>query len=195
MKKLTAILIAVVLLVSIAGCAKSEETAGNPTPSNPQLLTKAKAQDIALEQAGFTADQVAQIHTEYEVKDSTPLYKVEFHQGEYEYAYIIHAETGEVLSWDKERDPIDAPITTPADPNAPTPLTQPQAQAIALEHAQVTDVSSMVTKYEIDDGVPQYEIEFRKDDYEYDYTIHAETGEILEQSKEYDPPKTPPVEP
>lgn len=61
------------------------------------------------------------------------------------------------------------------------PLTANDAIAIALEDANLTqaDVRNIGTEYEIDDGVPTYEIEFRTDDAEYDYTIHAETGKIL----------------
>lgn len=216
MKKLTAIVVSVLLLVSIAGCAqsKSKASAGSTTTPNPtqaQLLTKEQAQSIALEHAGLTAGEVTRLRVEYEVDDRIPQYEVDFRQGDYDFDYTIHAETGAVLEWDKEYDPVDAtPVTSspttapttsaPVEPEpepepTPVPLTQPQAEAIALEHAKVTEVSNLVTRYEIDDGVPQYEIEFRKDDYEYDYTIHAESGKILEWDKEYDPPKTTPTEP
>ena len=40
------------------------------------------------------------------------------------------------------------------------------------------------TAYELDDGTPGYEIDFRHGNTEYDYTIHAKTGEILEWDKE-----------
>lgn len=69
------------------------------------------------------------------------------------------------------------------------PLTANDAVAIALEDANLTqaDVRNIWTEYEIDDGIPTYEIEFRTDWAEYDYTIHAETGKILswDQDTEY----------
>lgn len=210
MKKFTAIAIAVLLLVSIAGCAssKSKTTAGSttkPTTAQNQPLTREQAQAVALEHAKLTEDQVTNLRAEYEVDDGIGQYEVDFRQGDYDFDYTIHAEKGTVLEWDKEYEPVKAPAATeppttaptkPAEPKpTPKPLTQAQAESIALEHAKVTEVSNLVTKYEIDDGVPQYEIDFRKDDYEYDYTIHAETGDILEWDKEYDPPKTAPVEP
>jgi uncharacterized membrane protein YkoI len=37
----------------------------------------------------------------------------------------------------------------------------------------------------MDDGVPVYEVEIIKGDYEYDVEIHAKTGKILEVDKDY----------
>ena len=56
-----------------------------------------------------------------------------------------------------------------------------EAQSIALQHAgfQPSEVRMDRADYDFDDGVPTYEIEFRKDTTEYEYTIHALTGEIL----------------
>lgn len=68
---------------------------------NP-ALTLEEAQSIALDHAGFTADQVTQLHTEYEIEHGIPQYDVEFrHQG-WEYDYEIHADTGEILSYTKD---------------------------------------------------------------------------------------------
>ena len=60
-------------------------------------------------------------------------------------------------------------------------LTKEEATAIALEHAGLTEeqVGMLRTHYEIDDGVPQYDVDFRMGLTEYEYTVHAETGAIL----------------
>ena len=73
---------------------------------------------------------------------------------------------------------VEAAVT-PAAPDAK--LTEEDAAAIALAHAGLTaeQVQGLHTMYEIDDGVPEYEVDFRMDRTEYEYTIHAETGEIL----------------
>ena len=72
---------------------------GNDT--NP-ALTVEEAQNIALKHAGFAADQVTALHTEYEIEHGVPLYDVEFRHGYWEYDYEIHAETGELLSYSKD---------------------------------------------------------------------------------------------
>ena len=68
---------------------------------NP-ALTLEEAQNIALKHAGFAADQVMALHTEYEIEHGIPQYDVEFHHGTWEYDYEIHADTGEILSYSKD---------------------------------------------------------------------------------------------
>ena len=70
----------------------------NTTPA----LTLEEAQNIALKHAGFAANQVTALHTEYEVEHGIPQYDVEFHHGAWEYDYEIHADTGEILSYSKD---------------------------------------------------------------------------------------------
>ena len=48
------------------------------THANP-ALTLEEAQNIALKHAGFAADQVTALHTEYEIEHGVPQYDVEFH--------------------------------------------------------------------------------------------------------------------
>lgn len=59
-------------------------------------------------------------------------------------------------------------------------ITEEQAQRIALEHANLTEeqVTGLQVSYDVDDGVPEYDVEFRYDGWEYEYEIHAETGDI-----------------
>lgn len=65
-------------------------------------------------------------------------------------------------------------------------LTLEEAQNIALKHAGFTvdQVTALHTEYEIDRGIPQYDVEFHHGYWEYDYEIHADTGEILSYSKD-----------
>ena len=71
---------------------------------------------------------------------------------------------------------------------APGMLTAEDAKAIAVEHAGLIgqQVSRLRAEYEIDDGVPQYDVEFYHDGIEYSYEIHAETGQILSFEKDTD---------
>ena len=77
------------------------------TPSvvqNAAALTQTEAEEIALLQAGFKADQVTGLRSEFDVDDGIPEYEVEFFQDGWEYDYTIHADTGEVLSYDISND-------------------------------------------------------------------------------------------
>lgn len=65
-------------------------------------ITREQAQTIALEHGGFTADQVTGLRTEYEIDDGIARYEVQFRQGRWEYDYEINAETGAILSYDRD---------------------------------------------------------------------------------------------
>ena len=71
---------------------------------NAAALTQTEAEEIALLQAGFKADQVTGLHSEFDVDDGVPEYEVEFFRDGWEYDYTIHADTGEVLSYDISND-------------------------------------------------------------------------------------------
>ncbi len=60
-----------------------------------------------------------------------------------------------------------------------------KAKEIALAHAGATadTVTRFEIEYDFDDGIPSYEIEFIFGGAEYDYDVHAETGEILKAEK------------
>lgn len=78
----------------------SGNTVGNQPVNVGENLTQEEAQSIALEAAGLTADSVTGLRTEYEVDDGVPLYEVQFYHENTEYDYTIHAQTGEILSYD-----------------------------------------------------------------------------------------------
>lgn len=79
-----------------------ETAAPAVTEAAPAQLTGEEAQAIALEHAGFTPEQVTYLRADYEIDDGVPQYDVEFHQGRWEYEYEIHAETGKILSFEKD---------------------------------------------------------------------------------------------
>ena len=65
-------------------------------------LTREQAEKIALDYVDFTADQVTRLRTEYEIDDGLPQFDIEFYQGDWEYEFEIHAENGQILSYDKD---------------------------------------------------------------------------------------------
>ena len=62
------------------------------------------AEKIALEHAGFTADQVQRLRTELDYDRGKAEYEVDFHVDRWEYDYEIDAETGKIISFDKDLD-------------------------------------------------------------------------------------------
>ena len=73
-------------------------------------------------------------------------------------------------------------------------LSEADAQRIALEHAEVALDSAQYlrVKADRDDGVPVYEVNFHvaaengKGYVEYEYTIHATTGKVLEFDNDFE---------
>jgi len=65
-------------------------------------------------------------------------------------------------------------------------LTREEAEAIALKAAGLTqtEVAGLHSEYDIEDGVPEWEVDFRSGAWEYEYTIHAETGAIRHSERE-----------
>lgn len=70
-------------------------------PTTP-AITAEDAKAIAVEHAGLVGQQLSRLHAEYEIDDGVPQYDVEFYHNGIEYSYEIHAETGEILSFEKD---------------------------------------------------------------------------------------------
>ena len=81
--------------------------------------------------------------------------------------------------------PPEIPKTETKQPEK-TALTAQQARDIALADAGMTTATFERTEYDTDDGVPEYEIEFHAEGWEYNYEIQAETGKILSSEKDRD---------
>lgn len=179
--------------------AATEPPATQPPVTEPPVtepetkeLTKEEAIAIALKHAGLTEADVSRLEAKPDRDDSITEWEIDFRSGDHEYDYTVHAETGEILEWDKEYDPPKKQEVTPTEPPATEPpvteLTKEAAIAIALEHAGLTEaeVTRLKAEFDKDDRIPEWEVEFRVGRTEYEYTIHAETGEILEWDQEVD---------
>lgn len=168
----------------------------------PAAHTIQEAESAALAHAGFTADQVTRLHTEVDYENGVKEFEVEFRSGDWEYDYTVSAETLEILKHQKEYDPpkqkavetVPAETkpaeTKPADtkPAETKKIDPSKAKSIALAHAGLTEaqVKGLRAEFDRDDGRPEYDVEFRVGNMEYEYEIHAETGKILSWDKEID---------
>ena len=78
---------------------------------------------------------------------------------------------------------VPAPTT---NPEVTEELPQEQARQNALEYLGIAPeyAQRLRIQYEIDDGIPQYDVEFYQGDWEYEFEIHAHTGKILSFDKD-----------
>ena len=83
-----------------------------------------------------------------------------------------------------------ASVATPvfaATPKTDT-ISKAQAKEIALVNAglKAEDVTFTKVKLETDDGILQYEVDFNKGNYEYDYDIDAKTGAVIDSDMDFE---------
>lgn len=89
-RKIFAVLaLCVLLLGMLCACGKSG------------AITAEKAQKIALEDAGLKQKDVSDVYSHVVSEDNIPCYSIHISTDEGEYAYLIHAGTGEILEADK----------------------------------------------------------------------------------------------
>ena len=160
------------------------------TATQPSWISAPHAENIALNHAGLTADEVEMVRTELDKDEHIPHYEIEFRAGHYEFDYEIDATTGDVLHYEQEYDQEKVPVDPPA-PAEVTPealISAQEAEDIALQHAGLSrqDVIFDRTELDLERNRTEYEVEFRAGRWEYSYEIDAVTGQILDYEKEYD---------
>lgn len=134
MKKLLTLILAVILITSLAACGGDDATSSNNSSegmmsriengvssfmdgvesdisSMTSMLTgssttisKEDALGIALKDAGATKDSITDYESELDYELGIMVYDIEFKSGDTEYSYEIHAESGEILDKDTEKD-------------------------------------------------------------------------------------------
>lgn len=153
------------------------------------------AEDVALKDAGTDFSQARVYHTNFDFEDGHYIYEVQFTANGTEYEYQIQSSNGKILGRSTEPMPGyvadanqtagTAQVAADRNTNAATISTE-DAKRIALDHAGLSEdsVKRLNTYLEYDDGIEQYEVQFYEGTTEYDYTIDAVNGTILEYGME-----------
>ena len=95
------------------------------------------------------------------------------------YILEFHARTGALIEYEWKYTASSGNAA-----NSSGDIGLEKAKQIALEKVPGGTVVKAESDY--DDGVPVYEIEIVKGRMEYEYTIHARTGQILDWDQDYD---------
>ena len=169
--------------------AENQAAASGDSKAQPQDDSLDEAKAAALKDAGLSESDVTFKKTELDHSHGTQVYDIEFYTSDIEYEYEIDASNGTVLEKNIEQfqirtNPTDSTINNSSNDY----IGVDRAKEIALNHAQMneSDVQFAKAKLENDDGGVEYEIEFYSGRTEYDYTIDAVSGNIIEYDVDYD---------
>lgn len=143
-----------------------------------------KAKSIALNHAGVTSSTAKFVKAEREYDDGRLTYDVDFYAGNKEYDYEILAADGTILSYDADIEGYRIPSSTSSSSSGYIGVER--AKEIALQHAGLSSsgVNFDKAEFDHDDGRAEYEIEFHHNFREYEYTIDAASGTILEAERD-----------
>ena len=106
-------------------------------------------------------------------------------------ARIIDVQPAATPTEEVVDEQTEAPTEAPTEKIAsdePTAIGKEKALQIALDHAQIPAGKATQTEVEYDAEDGEYDVEFRYNNYDYDYSIHVTTGKVLKHEKEYDGP-------
>ena len=163
------------------------------------------AKSAAFAHAGLDAAQVTMGEVDFDYEDGRMVYELEFYADGAEYEYDIDASTGAVVKFSQEGGRTQTSSSAGsggASGNVSSGSGSGTAQsgaggtaadigreaalAAALSHAGVSQdqVYNLEVKREYDDGRLEYEIEFKTGGWEYEYTISAADGTILDYERD-----------
>lgn len=143
------------------------------TPSdNQKIMSENKCR--ALVRKKVKKGRITSLRRKYD--GGVVIYKVKMEKSNKKYELKFHAGTGKLLEYEWE-------ITLKKPKKSETYIGVEKAKSIALE--KVPGAVVVKVEFDKDDGVPVYEVELVKDEFEYEVKIHARTGKILEIERDY----------
>lgn len=181
---------------------KNEQNGANTSGSSANtssFIGESAAKAAALSHAGVSESSTKYCNAWLEYDDGRPeCYEVEFMAGNTRYEYKIALTSATVLESEQESyggsgssgqsTGQSGSQTSGGSGTSSTDIGAEKAKSIALNHAGVSasQTSEMKVEQDWDDGVLEYEVEFKAGGVEYEYTIHGGTGQILKYESDRD---------
>ena len=148
------------------------------TGSATGAVDEAKAQEIALAHAGVKAADATITKSKLDYDDGRQIYEIEWYANGAKYDYEIAVATGEIVNSGYEAN------TVVGTGNNAT-VSEATAKQTALARVSgATEKDIYEWKLDYDDGRPEYEGKIIYGGTEYEFTIDANTGAILEWDME-----------
>ena len=163
---------------SASAQAQTSAAAPAQNATGTGTVDEAAAQKIALEHAGVKAADATITKSKLDYEDGRQVYDIEWYAGGAKYDYEIAADTGEIISSAYEEK------TMGADSRNVT-VSEADAKKTALDRVSgATDKNLYEWKLDYDDGRPEYEGKIIYGGTEYEFTIDAATGSVMEWDAE-----------
>ena len=149
-------------------------------------ITVEEAKTIALNHAGLTADAVTFVKAKQDYDDGRLVYEIEFvttsNNGYLEYDYEIDAATGSILSYDYDAESYTPqPMTTTPSATTGALIDEATAKLTAVNQVPGASTSDIYGwKLDYDDGRWEYEGKIIYNQMEFEFTIDAATGAVIE---------------
>ena len=164
--------------VPAADSATTQSSAAATAQTVTGTVDEEMAQKIALEHAGVKATDATITKSKLDYEDGRQVYDIEWYAGGAKYDYEIATDTGEIISSAYEEK------TMGADSRNVT-VREADAKKTALDRVSgATDKNLYEWKLDYDDGRPEYEGKIIYGGMEYEFTIDASTGSVMEWDAE-----------
>ena len=164
--------------VPAADSATTQSSAAATVQTVTGTVDEEMAQKIALEHAGVKATDATITKSKLDYEDGRQVYDIEWYAGGAKYDYEIATDTGEIISSAYEEK------TMRADSKNIT-VSEADAKKTALDRVSgATDKDLYEWKLDYDDGRPEYEGKIIYGGTEYEFTIDAATGSVMEWDAE-----------
>ena len=170
-------------------------TGSSGSANTSSFIGESAAKAAALNHAGVSESSTKYCNAWLEYDDGrAECYEVEFMAGNTRYEYKIALTSATVL--ESERESYGGSGSSgqatgqsgSGSGSSSADIGTDKAKSIALNHAGVSasQTSEMKVEQDWDDGVLEYEVEFKAGGVEYEYTIHGGTGQILKYESDRD---------
>ena len=167
--------------VSAADSATTQSSAAATAQTVTGTVDEETAQKIALEHAGVKAADATITKSKLDYEGRRQVYEIEWYAGGKKYDYEIAVDTGEILSSAYDEKTSGWSVSNSSN----VTVSEADAKQTALGRVSgATQKDIYEWKFDYDDGRPEYEGKIIYGGTEYDFTIDASSGAVIEWEAE-----------
>lgn len=167
--------------VPAADSATTQSSAAATVQTVTGTVDEEMAQKIALEHAGVKATDATITKSKLDYEGRRQVYEIEWYAGGKKYDYEIAVDTGEILSSGYDEKTSGWSVSNSSN----VTVSEADAKQTALGRVSgATQKDIYEWKFDYDDGRPEYEGKIIYGGTEYDFTIDASSGAVIEWEAE-----------